>query len=102
MKTWSLHRKFAPYLFVLPFVVLFCTFLLYPLVRSLLLSVNNPVTGRFIGLAHYRYILSDRLFWWACANTVLFAVAFLSVQVPGSLCLAMLLNSPRVRFRGAF
>jgi len=100
--TWSLQRKLAPYLFVLPFVALFCTFLLYPLVRSLLLSVHNPATGRFIGLSHYRYILSDRLFWWACANTLLFAIAFLTLQVPASLGLAMLLNSPRVRFRPAF
>ena len=99
---WSFQRRFAPYLFVLPFVALFCTFLLYPLVRSLLLSVYNASSGRFIGLAHYRFILTDRLFWWACANTLLFAIAFLSVQVPASLGLAMLLDSRRVRFRGAF
>jgi ABC-type sugar transport system permease subunit len=102
MRLWSLQRRLAPYLFVLPFVVLFCTFLLYPLARSLLLSVHHTASGRFVGLAHYRFILTDRLFWWACANTLLFAVAFLAVQVPASVGLAMLLNSPLVRFRNGF
>ena len=36
---WKLQKRAAPYLFLSPFVLLFCVFLLYPLVRSLVLSL---------------------------------------------------------------
>jgi ABC-type sugar transport system permease subunit len=102
---WTLQHRLAPYAFVSPFVLLFAVFLLYPMGRSLYLSLHRTAgTGavEFIGLGHYRYILTDSLFWLACLNTVVFAVLFLAIQVPASLGLAMLLNSPRVRFRNAF
>ena len=102
---WTLQHRLAPYLFVLPFFVLFSVFLLYPLARSLYLSLyHNGATpsAEFVGLGHYRYILGDQLFWVACLNTVAFAVLFLSLQVPLSLGLALLLNSRLVRFREVF
>lgn len=102
---WSLQQRLAPYLFVFPFVLLFAVFLLYPLARSLYLSLfylGGTPSAEFIGLGHYQFILSDPVFWIACANTVVFAVLFLSIQVPLSLGLAVLLNSRRVRFRNAF
>ena len=104
-RLWSLQYRLSPYLFVLPFVVLFCVFLLYPLARSVYLSLHHAggtPSQQFIGLGHYRYILTDPIFWLACANTVAFAVLFLAVQVPASLGLAMLLNRRDVRFRNAF
>ena len=36
---WALQHRLAPYLFVLPFLVLFSVFLLYPLARTLYLSI---------------------------------------------------------------
>jgi ABC-type sugar transport system permease subunit len=102
---WVAQSRLAPYAFVSPFVAVFAVFLLYPMGRSLYLSVHRTAgtaAADFIGLAHYRYILTDSLFWLACLNTVVFAVLFLSIQVPASLGLAMLLNSPAVRFRNAF
>lgn len=102
---WSLQQRLAPYLFVLPFVVLFGVFLLYPLARSLYLSLfyaGGTASAEFIGLGHYRFVLGDPIFWLACLNTFAFAVLFLSIQIPASLGLAVLLNSPRVRFRELF
>jgi len=102
---WSLQYRSAPYLFVLPFLALFCVFLLYPLVRSFYLSLyheGGTASARFIGIGHYRFILTDPIFWLACLNTFAFAVLFLSIQVPASLGLAILLNSRRVRFRELF
>lgn len=102
---WTLQHWLAPYVFVAPFIVLFCVFLLYPMGRSLFLSLHRTAgTGAtdFVGLGHYRYILTDSLFWLACANTVIFAALFLSIQVPASLGLALLLNSRGVRFRNVF
>jgi ABC-type sugar transport system permease subunit len=102
---WSLQARLAPYLFVSPFVVLFCVFLLYPLARSLYLSLfhaGGTPSAEFIGLGHYRFILTDPIFWLACGNTLAFSVLYLTFQVPASLGLALLLNSRLVRFRELF
>lgn len=104
-RLWSLQHRLAPYLFVAPFVVLFCVFLLYPLARSFYLSLfhlGGTPAAEFIGMGHYRFILADRIFWLACLNTFAFAILFLSIQVPASLGLAILLDSRRVRGRELF
>jgi ABC-type sugar transport system permease subunit len=104
-RLWKLQHRLAPYLFVAPFVLLFCCFMLYPLARSVMLSfykAAGPRNMRFVGLANYRFLLTDRIFWAAVANTTYFAVLFLAVQIPVSLGMAVLLNSPRMRMRNVF
>lgn len=104
-KLWKLQATFAPYLFVAPFVILFCCFMLYPLVSSIVLSfykASGPREVRFVGLDNYRFLLTDRIFWAAVLNTTYFAVLFLTLQIPLALGLAVLLNSDRVRFRNLF
>jgi ABC-type sugar transport system permease subunit len=104
-RIWSLQHRAAPYLFVLPFVLLFSIFICWPLVRSLILSTYKTVGPRheiFAGLDNYRFILGDRLFWLAVTNTVSYTIAFLCLQIPLALGLAMLLNNKRVWCRGAF
>jgi ABC-type sugar transport system permease subunit len=99
---WAVQAKYAPYFFVAPFLILFCVFMVYPLVRSITMSLYTyagPHTSRFIGLGHYRFFLTDLLLWIAVANTVIYAVAYMSLQIPLSLGLALLLNNARVRFR---
>jgi ABC-type sugar transport system permease subunit len=104
-RVWALQAKYAPYLFVAPFMVLFLGFMVYPLLRSVSMSFYSyagPHTSRFVGLGHYRFFLGDILLWIAVVNTILYAVLFMALQIPLSLGLALLLNSPRVRFRNAF
>lgn len=103
---WKLQARAAPYLFVSPFVIIFSVFQLYPLGRSLYLSFHKTAGARhsvFVGWANYRFLLGhDLLFGLATANTLLYTVAFLMLQVPASLGLAVLLNSRHVRFRNLF
>lgn len=102
---WALQHRLAPYLFVSPFVVLFCAFMLYPLVRSIVLSLHKasgPTRIRFVGLDNYLFLLTDELFWLAVANTLYFACMFLVLQIPMALGLALMLNNPRLRFRNFF
>lgn len=104
-RLWRWQARFAPYLFVAPFVVLFAIFFAYPLVRSIVLSLYqaaSPRAMRFVGLGNYRALLHDRAFAGAVANTTYFAVSFIVLQVPLSLGLALVLNSRRVRFRNFF
>src|SRR4051812_44699748 len=95
----------APYWFLLPFLLVFSLFFLYPLVQSVAMSLRayaGPRVSRFTGAAQYQFILTDPLFWVAVANTVSYTFLFLLFQVPLSLALALALNSKHVRARAAF
>jgi ABC-type sugar transport system permease subunit len=104
-RLWALQHRYAPYFFTAPFVILFCTFMIYPLGRSIVLSMHKaigPAHLKFVGLDNYRFLLFDRLFWLASINTAGYAVIFISIQIPLSLGLALLLNSKAVRGRNFF
>lgn len=103
-RLWSIQARFAPYLFVAPFVVLFCCFLLYPLLRSLYLSAHQTAGQRMasVGLKNFTFLLHDDALGWAALNTVGYTLAFLIFQIPAALGLALLLNSPKVRGRNIF
>lgn len=104
-RLWALQHRLAPYLFVSPFVLLFCCFLVYPLVRSVVLSLYQtagPRSTKFVGMANYQFLLHDQYFWLAVINTAILAGAFLCVQIPASLGLAMLVNAKYVRAKSFF
>jgi len=68
-RLWTWQSRYAPYLFVSPFVILFFAFMLYPLGWSILLSFYQTASARgqqrFVGLDNYRFLLGDWLFWGA-------------------------------------
>src|SRR3954463_11466033 len=95
-RLWKLQQKLAPYLFVSPFVLLFCCFMLYPLCRSVVLSfykAAGPRQLQFVGLENFKFLLTDRFFWAAGSTPTYFAVLFLPLDLPISLALAVVLNS---------
>ena len=77
-------RRFTGYLFLLPYLTLFCVFLLLPLGYGLVLSFQkyNMAESKnaapvFIGLTNYREALNDQYFrraLWATARFVIMAV----------------------------
>lgn len=102
---WLLQRRAAPYRFVAPFVILFCVFLAYPLLRSMVLSfyqTSGPGRANFVGTGNYAFLARDKYFWLAVLNTTLLGVSFVAIQIPLSLGLALLLNRDRLRYRAAY
>ncbi len=98
-KLWALQSRYAPYFFVSPFIALFSVFMVYPLCRSLVLSLYkaaSPRSMKFVGLDNYRFLLRDWAFRGAVINTFYFAIVFMSLQIPLSLALAVALNGRRV------
>ncbi|MFE0640571.1 carbohydrate ABC transporter permease [Streptomyces sp. NPDC058877] len=79
-------RRLAPYAFVLPALLLFAVFKVYPIGRSFVLSLYKTVGGvdTFVGVDNYARLLGDPLFWTALRNTAV----ILAVQVPVMLALA--------------
>ncbi|MFZ3474128.1 carbohydrate ABC transporter permease [Streptomyces sp. 4.24] len=98
------RRRVAPYLFVLPALLLFAAFKIYPIGRSFVISLHQTVGGteRFVGADNYARLLHDPLFWTALKNTAV----ILAVQVPVMLALAtglaVALNSGLLRGRTVF
>ncbi|WSX26069.1 sugar ABC transporter permease [Streptomyces sp. NBC_00984] len=97
-------RRLAPYAFVLPAVLLFAAFKLYPIGWSFVLSLHKTVDGVdiFVGADNYKRLLDDPLFWTALKNTAV----ILAVQVPIMLALAtglaVAFNSVLLRARSVF
>lgn len=73
-------RRWAPYLFLSPFFVLFAVFSAFPLAFSIWISLHewNPAAGldamRWVGLENYVYVLGDPWFHRALWNTLWFAL----------------------------
>lgn len=99
-----LTQKNAPYLFLLPMVILYGVFKIYPYLYSAWLSFTANRSGKqmFVGFDNYRRLFSDKLFWQALGNTAIILV----VQVPLMLFLAILLavafNSVFLKLRSMF
>ncbi|CEK15170.1 carbohydrate ABC transporter permease [Chthonomonas calidirosea] len=83
-------------LFVLPWFIGFTAFLLYPVVASIYFSfcdysvLHPPV---FIGLANYRDLVHDAIFWQTVQNTVVYTLWALPISALVALSLALLLNT---------
>lgn len=96
-------------LFLLPAIVLFLIFVVYPIFQSIYYSLFDwkglgPAVD-FIGLDNFKKILSDKVFLKALKNGLLIILFALTVQLPFSLFLAVLVgrNLPgRVFFRTVF
>ncbi|MDO5345732.1 MAG: sugar ABC transporter permease [Lachnospiraceae bacterium] len=61
------------YFFVLPFVIVFLVFNVYPVLRTLYLSFMNYKgfgEPQFIGIKNYARVLQDKFFWRALWNTI--------------------------------
>jgi arabinosaccharide transport system permease protein len=98
--------RFAPYLFVLPFILSFLLFYLYPLVSTILMSFQEIIPGRshFIGLLNYERLLNPAMYT-AIWNSFRYTVFTILILIPVPIILAVMLNNPgnpaNVVFRGA-
>ena len=96
-------------LFLLPAIVLFLLFVVYPIFQSIYYSFFNwkgfgPAVD-FVGLKNFQNILKDKVFLIALRNGFLIIALSLSVQLPLSLMLAVLVGRDlpgRVFFRTIF
>jgi multiple sugar transport system permease protein len=99
------RQSWAPYIFVLPFVVLFLVFGLFPIGFSLFLVFHtwDPVQGlgsmQFVGSENLSFALEDPLVWTSLGNTLWLAVASGLPQHLVAIPLAYLINERLGRWR---
>jgi multiple sugar transport system permease protein len=88
--------------FLLPLLLIFGAFSWYPILRSLVMSVqetNLISTPTFVGLDNFARVVADPLFGKAVSNTAFFALMALVIGYPIPLVLAVVMSETR-RFKG--
>lgn len=108
----ALSPRWAPYVFISPFLLLFAVFGVFPLVFSLYLAFQSwePTSGLqamdFVGLDNFAFALQDEWFWKSLKNTLWLAVASGLPQHLVAIPLAVFIHNSFVRSRdiviGAF
>jgi multiple sugar transport system permease protein len=104
---WHLWRRRVglPYLFLVPFLVLFAFFFILPLGYALWISLfaDRLVGGSvFIGIQNYLQVLHDSNFWEGIRHTVLLLLVQVPIMLGLALIFALLLDSGVARLRTLF
>jgi raffinose/stachyose/melibiose transport system permease protein len=93
--------RYAAILFLLPAATVYGLFILYPLVRGVLLSFTNNTggpTNQFVGLQQYRTLIHDSTTLGALWHTIVYACVVLVVQTGlGLLAASVLARRERIR-----
>lgn len=102
-----LSPEWAPFVFLIPFVVLFVVFGLFPLGFSLYLAFQTwePTSGlgamEFVGLDNIAFVLRDEWFWKSLKNTAWLALASGLPQHLVAIPLACFIHASFKRMRNA-
>jgi multiple sugar transport system permease protein len=100
-----LSPRWAPYVFISPFLLLFAVFGVFPLLFSLHLAFQSwePTSGldamEFVGLANFAFALQDEWFWKSLKNTLWLAVVSGAPQHLVAIPLAVFIHTSFKRLR---
>ncbi len=92
-------KKVAPYIFVLPFMVLFGIFFVYAIGSTIVMSFQNVNIGdiQSAGLENYRKLFNSSTFPIAIRNTLIYTALTLLMLIPFPLVFSVMLNSKSMR-----
>lgn len=104
VKKFLYSQKVAPYVFVLPFIVSFLVFWVYPLCSSIVMSFQDitATTSTFVGLDNYTKLLKDKAFHTAIKNSATYMFWTLVLLIPFPMAFAVLLDSRLVKAKGVW
>ncbi|GAA4633855.1 sugar ABC transporter permease [Actinoallomurus vinaceus] len=96
--------RLTPWIFAGPATALFVLFFAYPLLASVYQSFTADRDGAqtWVGLAQYRRMLHDPVFWASLRNTGLILIVQVPVMIGLALLLAYGLNRSWLRFRSTW
>jgi len=102
--TWVRGGGLSTLIFLLPMLIAFGVFSWFPIVRALVMSVQetNLVTApTWVGVENFRTVLADPDLWTAVKNTGYFALLALIFGYPIPLALAVVMSEVK-RWRGIY
>jgi sn-glycerol 3-phosphate transport system permease protein len=92
----DLQSPWVAWALFLPAAAFLAAFTYYPALATLVESVFSTAKAgrpaRFTGLANYRAIVDDPIFWNALANNGWFALGTIPVSIALAVCMALLVN----------
>lgn len=97
------NRDNLGWIFIAPFLVVFVTFSIYPVLRTLYLSFtdysgfNQPA---WVGLSNYTRVFKDKLFWEAFGNTLKIWGVNIVLQLGIAFLLTIVFSDIKYRMRG--
>ena len=100
-----MQENIAAYLFLLPFLVFFVGFVLYPMFMCVYTSFFDANMGKedvFIGFANYAELSKDPIFWKALANTMIIVLVSVPITCAFSLWVATIISKMPVAATSAF
>ena len=97
-------QKVAPYVFVLPFVLIFAVFFVYPICSAIMMSFQSVHINdiQFVGLDNYKMLFNSSSFPTAIRNSLVYTALTLLLLIPFPMLIATLLNSKAMRASGFF
>jgi len=100
------QKRIAAYVLVLPTLVLFLLFRIFPLFYAFFLSLYrwkllNP-RGEFVAIDNYVKLFTDPSFWNSIRITMYFALLTVPILIILGLAAALLFNTNRVKFSSFF
>ncbi|WP_231889985.1 MULTISPECIES: sugar ABC transporter permease [Bacillaceae] len=104
MKKAQRKKKLAPYLFVLPNLLIFLIFIIIPALMGLVYSFtsyNGVSDMKFTGLENYIRLFNNAEFWKIMLNTLIYAALVVPLVFAISLGIAMLMIK-EMKARGLF
>lgn len=107
VKKFIYNKKAAPYVFILPFILVFLIFFISPMINTIIMSFQDVLPGsrKFIGLGNYKKLLGDKVFLIALLNSFKYMIWTLILLIPIPMILACIVNSKlmigREFFKGA-
>ncbi len=105
MSRLSTNKTVFAWAALTPFILLFSIFMVYPLIQSAFLALNQtygPDTRLFVGTKNFELLVHDPVFWTAIKNTLIYSLGSLFIQLPLAFGLALVLNSRRLRGRSIY
>lgn len=95
------RRKWEPYLWLLPSILLMTIFVVFPIFIVFKLSFSEiskaGIVGDFIGLGNFRAAVTDKVFGTVMLNTLIWVVSVVGISTLLGFIVAMVMNS---RFHG--
>ncbi len=104
IKSFLYSWRVAPYVFVLPFILSFLIFWVYPFFNAILMSFENILPGQieWVGLGNYTKLLKDKTFHIAIKNSFLYMVLTCALLIPFPMLYATIMNSAFMRAKTVF
>lgn len=91
------------YLFVLPFVIVFLVFSVYPVLRTLYLSFTNYKgfgDATWTGIDNYKRVVTDKFFWRDLGNTLKIWGVNIILQLGLAFLLTVIFSDIKYKIRG--